>query len=713
MSKEPLVFFEIKIPKDNEYTIEQAQTLLGNLDLWEKKSLFFKNPIPFVLEIACIEQKIRFIIAFPESQAAFFQSQLLAQYKDALITQIDDYLADLDQGQFFTGQLSLARPWYLPIQTADQFQDVDPLSSVLATMSKNARPEDILACQFVLVPAGKKWQSGLASLASSGGPKDANGVASAHPQRDRIELKASHSGFKTNLRIVTNNEEALKALMGSFGSFSSPNGNYFVSKKPGVFSKEKFKKSIFQRESFGKGQILNSLEISSLWHLPTHLITLPNIAWGRQMISEAPDDLPIAEGLSSEEKKKITFVAKTEFKNKLTTFGVIRKDRERHVYVVGKTGTGKTTLLCNMAIEDIRKGEGVAVIDPHGDLIQTLLEYIPKNRINDVCYFNPSDPDFDYPLNILEVSNPAQKELVASGIVSIFYKLYSHSWGPRMEHILRNTLLTLTARDESTLGDVIRILTDKNFRRDIVDKLDDKNLINFWNREFETMSANMQQEAISPILNKVGQFVSSPLIRRVIGYRWSRVKIEDIMNNGKILLVDLSSGKIGEDNSALLGAMIITQIQLAAMNRSFIPERERKSFYLYVDEFQNFATQSFIRILSEARKFKLNLTVANRYMAQLDQEIQDAILGNVGTLMTFIVGAQDAQVLDKEFGKDFDVDDLVSLGKYQILIKMSINDRTSNPFSASTLPLPSCNNKNYDKIIKMSRAQFGRNRKKS
>ncbi len=712
MNKEPLVFFEIRISKGNEYTIEQAQALLSNLDLWKKKSLFLKKPVPFVLEIACIEQKIHFIVAFPQSQSTFLQSQLLAQYKDALITQIDDYLIDLDQDQFFVSQFSLARPWYLPIKTADQFQDVDPLSSVLATMSKNARPEDILACQFVLVPAGKKWQSGLADLALSGGPKDASGVASAHPQRDRIELKASHGGFKTYLRILANNEEALKALMGSFGSFSSPNGNYFVSKKPGLLSREKFKQSIFKREVFGKGQILNSLEISSLWHLPTQLITLPNIAWGRQMVSEAPDDLPVAEGLGIEEKKKITFLAKTEFKNKLTTFGVRRKDRERHVYVIGKTGTGKTTLLCNMAIEDIRKGEGVAVVDPHGDLIQTLLKYIPKNRINDVCYFNPSDPDFDYPLNIMEVSNPVQKELVASGIVSIFYKLYSHSWGPRMEHILRNTLLTLTEREESTLSDVIRILTDKKFRRDIVDKLEDRNLINFWNREFETMGDRMQQEAISPILNKVGQFVSSPLIRRVIGYRWSRVKIEEIMNSGKILLVDLSAGKIGEDNSALLGAMIITQIQLAAMNRSFITEEERKPFYLYVDEFQNFATQSFIRILSEARKFKLNLTVANQYMAQLDQEIQDAILGNVGTLMTFIIGAQDAQVLDKEFGKDFEVDDLVSLGKYQILLKMSINDRTSSPFLASTLPPPSCVNKNYDKIIRMSRAQFGRKRKK-
>jgi energy-coupling factor transporter ATP-binding protein EcfA2 len=711
MDKVSLSLLEIRIPKDNEYTVEQTQTLLSNLSLWQKRFLFFKKAVPISLEIVCLKQKIYFVVALPEDKAQFFQSQLLAQYKDALINPIDDYLGDVDLRNYHACQLTLARSWYLPLKTADQFRDVDPLSSVLATMAKNAKPEDRLLYQLILVPVKKKWQGGLLNLAATGGGKDQNGRFLPHPSKDQIELKASHAGFRTYLRLLTNSRETLDALSGSFGSFAAPKGNYLVAKKPNFLTRLRIIKGILSRSPSGKSQLLNNLEIASLWHLPTGLITLPNIAWGKKISSEPPDNLPIAEGLAREEKKQITFIGKTEFKNRLTTFGIKRPDRARHVYIVGKTGTGKSTLIANMAIEDIRKGEGVAVVDPHGDLIQILLQYIPKNRINDVCYFNPADPEYTYPLNLLEVNNLSQRELVASGIVSIFHKLYAHSWGPRLEHILRNTLLTLTAVPDTTLADVLKILTNSQFRHSVLDRLDDKSLLDFWKREFEPMGERLKQESISPILNKVGQFVSSPLIRQIISNPKSRVKVEEIMNEGKILLVDLSAGKIGEDNSALLGAMIITQIQLAAMNRVFQPEDKRKPFYLFVDEFQNFATRSFIRILSEARKYKLNLTVANQYMAQLDREIQDAILGNVGSLISFLVGAQDAQVLDKEFGNDFGTDDLVSLGKYQILLKLSIDGETSRPFYASTLPLPKCTNKNREKIIRVSRMQFGKMKK--
>ncbi len=704
-------FFEIRVPKDNEYTTEQTQALLSNLALWKKGFLFSKKGIPIILEITCIEQKIYFIVGVPLAQADFFQSQMLAQYKDCLISPAKDYLSKLDQDEFSALQLNLSRPWYLPLKTADQFDQVDPLSSVLATMAKNAKTEDILVFQLVLLPAGKKWQAGLVNLAATGGGKDENGRELQHPQKSEIELKATQAGFKSHLSLLSNNPTALEALAGSFGTFAHPAGNYLTTSKPGRLNRKKIIKAIFGREPLGKGQILNNLEIASLWHLPTALITLPNIAWGRKIVSEAPDNLPIAQGTSEEERQEITFIAKTEYKNQLMTFGIKKKDRSRHVYAIGKSGTGKTTLIANMAVEDIRKGEGVAVVDPHGDLISIILQYIPKNRINDVCYFNPADPEYTYPLNPLEVNNPSQRELVASGIVSIFHKLYGHSWGPRLEHILRNSLLTLTSAPDMTLADITRILTDKRFREKITEKLKDKTLKAFWRNEFDTMGERMRVEAISPILNKVGQFVTSPLIREVLAYPKSRVRIEDIMNQGKIILVDLSSGKIGEDNSALLGAMIITQIQLAAMNRVYIPEKERRDFYLYVDEFQNFATQAFIKVLSEARKFKLNLTVANQYMAQLDPEVQSAILGNVGSLITFLVGSNDAQVLDKEFGKEFDVDDLVSLGRFQVLMKLAIDWQTSNPFYAVTLPPPDCVNKNREKIIKMSRAQFGRKKK--
>ena len=343
---------------------------------------------------------------------------------------------------------------------------------------------------------------------------------------------------------------------------------------------------------------------------------------------------------------------------------------------------------------------------PHGDLSEILLDYIPSYRINDVCYLNPADKEHPFSINILEVTNPAQAELVASGIVSIFYKLYSYSWGPRLEYILRNTLLTLTQVPNATLVDVVRILTHKNYRMGVVEKLTDQVLQDFWTKEFEKMPDRLREEAINPILNKVGQFVSSPLIRGIIGQPHSTIDLEQIMNEGKILIVNLSQGRLGEDNSALLGAMIITKLQLAAMNRVNVPEEQRRDFYLYVDEFQNFATDSFIKILSEARKYRLNLCLANQYMAQIAEPVQKAILGNAGTLIAFLLGAEDAFILEKEFGEIFTQKNLVGLSNFQVIIKLAIDNLTSRPFFAYTLPLPKSVNQNREKVIKVSQERY-------
>ncbi len=699
---------EIRLPRHNEYSLESAQLLLTNLDWFQRHWLLWSRPETLALEIACWQQQIHFLAMVPPSRLDFFQSQLLAQYREATIVSEKDYLAAVNPETWQLRELRLARPWYLPLKTADQFNDNDPLSTVLATMAKNAQPDDIIAYQLILSPRRRRWQQKLITLAASGGGKDSLGHILPHPQKAQIELKASQPGFDVYLRLGSNNETALEALAGSFGSFSSPQGNYLIAKKLPFWRRKSLRQQFRRRRPGGKRQLLNNLEVASLWHLPGTQINLPNIAWGRQIVSEPPDNLPISASLDKDARRQTTFIGKTEFKNQLTIFGIKRADRGRHVYIIGKTGTGKSTLIANMAIEDIRKGEGVAVIDPHGDLIQTLLQYIPRQRLNDVCYFNPADPDYTYPLNLLEVGNKAQQELVASGIVSIFHKLYAHSWGPRLEHILRNTLLTLTGVPGATLADVPRILTETKFRRQIVSKIQSPTLRSFWQHEFEPMGDRLRQEAISPILNKVGQFVTSPLIRKIVSYSQSRVKIEEIMNQGKIILVDLSQGKIGEDNSALLGAMIITQIQLAAMNRAYMKESDRRPFYLYVDEFQDFATRSFIKILSEARKYKLNLTIANQYMAQLDPEVQSAILGNVGSLISFLVGAKDAQVLEKEFGREFDNEDLVALGRYQILLKLSIDGETSGSFYATTLPLPDCHNQQSGKVIRLSQQHCGK-----
>jgi DNA helicase HerA-like ATPase len=451
-------------------------------------------------------------------------------------------------------------------------------------------------------------------------------------------------------------------------------------------------------------------ELATLYHLPNEkLATIPNIAWGKTLLGEPPENLPVVtRDLELSAKKEINAFAKTTFKNAAAVYGIKRADRRRHMYVIGKTGTGKSTLLANMAINDLKNDEGLCVIDPHGDLVDHLLDYIPSRRINDVVYFDPADTDRTVKINLFEGENVAHRELIASGIVSIFQKLYAYSWGPRLEYILRNALLTLLQSKQARMSDIVDLLTNSKMREKIVSELNDDILKNFWIHEFDKLPDRQRMEAIAPILNKVGQFVSSPLVRDVVNASKSSFSIEDIMSQGKILLVNLSQGKLGEDNATLLGAMLITKIQLAAMGRVYTPEEERRDFYLYVDEFQNFATGSFNKILSEARKYRLNLILANQYIAQIPEDVQKAIFGNCGTMISFVMGAEDAQVFSKEFGDKYSQDDLVSLGRHQIVNKITIDNIVSRPFPAVTLAPASSNNKNREKVIRSSRERYAK-----
>ncbi len=389
---------------------------------------------------------------------------------------------------------------------------------------------------------------------------------------------------------------------------------------------------------------------------------------------------------SQNNQNDITFFAKTNFRNQERIFGIKQDDRRRHMYVIGKTGMGKTNLLENMAIQDIQKGHGVAFIDPHGDTAEKLIKAIPAHRINDVIYLNPADQDFPIAFNVMEKVDPEYQHLVASGLVGVFKKIWADSWGPRLEYILRNAILALLEYPGSTLLGVTRILVDKNYRARVVEKITDPVVRSFWVDEFSQWNDRVLQEVISPIQNKVGQFLSSSLIRNIVGQTASSFDIREVMDKQKILIVNLSKGRIGEDNGALLGAMVITKIQLAAMGRVDIPEDERKDFYLYVDEFQNFATESFANILSEARKYRLNLILANQYVTQIEETVRDAIFGNAGSIIAFRVGAMDAEFLEKEFEPVFMMNDVVNLPKYQIYLKLMIDGIAGDAFSATTLP---------------------------
>lgn len=416
----------------------------------------------------------------------------------------------------------------------------------------------------------------------------------------------------------------------------------------------------------------------------------------------------------------ITFFGETTFRNQRKKFGIKIDDRRRHVYVVGKTGMGKTEMVVNMAIQDIQQGRGVGFVDPHGEAAERLLDFIPAERINDVVYFNPADLDYPLAFNVMEKVETEHRHLVASGLMGVFKKIWPDVWSARMEYILNNAILALLEYPGTTLLGVNRMLADPDYRKKIVDKVTDPVVKSFWVNEFARYTQRYEVEATAAIQNKVGQFVSNPLIRNIIGQVKSSIDMRKIMDEGKILIANISKGKIGEDNSRLLGALVITKLQLAAMSRVDIPEEKRRDFYLYVDEFQNFATDAFINILSEARKYRLNLTLANQYLGQLEEmtpsgrytKVRDAVFGNVGTIVCFRVGAEDAEFLEKEFLPEFTLDDLVNLGKYNIYLKLMIDGLAGRPFSAETLsPFPKPEEINREKIIKVSRERYSTQRK--
>ncbi len=417
--------------------------------------------------------------------------------------------------------------------------------------------------------------------------------------------------------------------------------------------------------------ILAASELAGLVHLPTIYVKTPNTNWMMSKKFEPPHNLPLV----AQESATVTPIGRTNFRNMAREFGSRPDDRRRHFYVIGKTGMGKSTLLENMIFDDIAKGRGVGVIDPHGDLADKILDFIPKERTNDVILFSPSDVKHPVAFNLFENISRELAPVVAGGFVNIFKRMFEDSWGPRLEYILRNTVLTLLEVPGSTMLDITKILTNKDYREKISEKVKDPVLKKFWIEEFNAWTPKQMQEAVAPILNKVGQFLSSYMVRNMVAQPKNSFGLRWAMDKQKIVIMNLSKGLIGEDASNMLGAMLVTKFQIDAMSRADIAEKDRKDFYLYVDEFQNFATSSFATILSEARKYKLNLTMANQYIEQMSEEVRGAVFGNVGTLVTFQVGHEDAKVLAPALGNEELIlpDDLMNLAKYQIYTKFLID----------------------------------------
>lgn len=732
------------VPKTNDKTPLAAEHFFAALHGIYQQSLDFQEIVS--MEIAAVNGYVQFFFAVPEHLINFIEGQLYAQYPIVEVEKVDDYMQSVHtEGVHIAAtELTLNKSDVYPIKTFLNF-DVDPLASITGVLAEASGQEHIIV-QLLVRPSPSSWQekgihyvnqikSGKKPdekikeilkkrLLSATGhiakeifvgsqtttenkPPEIKLSAPEDAALKGIEEKITKLGFESLVRIAvvspdeSSAERKLHSTVGAFRQFNTNNMNSF---EAGDIIKDK---SIIQdliRRYFKKGYVLNIEELASLFHLPNTSVETPRLTWSGSKKGEPPTSLPIV----ADSDEDITKFGETNFRGHYEPFGIKQQDRSLHMYAIGKTGTGKSTMLENMIIDDMRKGRGVAVVDPHGDLIKKILDFIPKERVDDVIFFNPADREFPVAFNILENVDPDLKNIVASGVVGIFKKIFGESWGPRLEYILRNTVLALLDYPNATMLGILRVLNDQSYRLRVIEKIKDPVIRDFFINEFEKYDQKFRSEAIAPIQNKVGQFLSSSTIRNIVGQPKSSFSLEEIMDNKKILLLDLSIGKIGEDNSALLGAMMITKMQLSAMSRANLPPEQRVPFYLFVDEFQNFATDSFAVILSEARKYKLNLIMTNQYIAQMPEPVASAIFGNVGTLISFRVGAGDAAALEQEVAPVFTANDLVNLDNYHIYLKMAVDGVTTTPFSARTLQPASEPDGLTEEVTNKSREKYGK-----
>ena len=685
-------------------------------------------------EIAVRQKRIGFFVWVPNYLKDYVEEQIYAQYPTVHISEVEDYARYREDDQYpvqLVTELKFTGNNALPIKTFQSFE-VDPLAAITATLAKFTEDEEAWL-QLLIRPAASNWHKNseryIAGIKNRGGTST-TGLMSAlwkppetkteavklsdyeQTRASAAEEKSQKLAFETQLRIVyrgrTNQAQAqlqMQSIIASYKQFSSTYLNGFEAKR---VMNDPFLVAHFRAREFNRlGFICNIEEVATLYHLPHTNVETPFILWATAQTAEPPANLPV---VTPEVQGSLSPIAATNFRGHNTMFGMPRSDRGRHLYIIGQTGTGKSGMLELLTISDIYSPYGFAVIDPHGDYAQAILKRIPAERAADVVYFNPADTDYPMGFNPLEVYDPKLKTHTCSELIGVIKRIFENSWGPRLEYILRYSILALLDYPDATMLDITRILTEKKFRSDVLKHVVDPVVRNFWTIEFASWNEKFMTEAVAPILNKVGAFTANPLIRNIIGQPKSSFNVRQIMDERKILIVNLSRGLVGEDNAALLGALLVTKVQMAAMSRADIPGEQRTPFYLYVDEFQNFATDSFATILSEARKYGLNLTVANQYTAQMMQEVKDAVFGNVGSIICFRTSADDARGMLKYFEPKFTDYDLVHMHNRHFAISMTIEGEKVPAFSAISLNLPPFGEDYGPHIIANSRARYAASR---
>jgi hypothetical protein len=713
-----LVTLLVAVPQDNEIKIDAMEQIINSMSSMYKSAKFkflqMFNSQPFAsLEIIGTNEDIRFYISIPQNYQDLVEKQIYSIYNGADIKVVDEPNIYCEDGCVEYSWLTLKKNSYYPLKTYKEIP-TDPLSSVTSALSKLNQNESV-AIQLVISPTDGSWAKSGKGFISSTKKSESNPEKASYKvdakQLESMDNKCSKPGFETALRIVAvaPNKEIAKMnisnIKACFGQLESP-WNKLSSKKIRF-------KTLFMEDFIYKYQvifwqkhktILSSDEIASIFHFPSKVIETPNIYWLKTKKAAAPIDSP-QEGM---------YIGDNIYRGVNKKFCMNTTDRQRHFYIVGQTGVGKSWLLADMALQDIKAGRGVCFIDPH-DTFESILERIPPERVDDVIYFDPSMTDRPMGFNVMECERDDQKDFVTSSIINLMYKLYdpykTGIVGPRFEHAIRNIMLTVMSEPGATFIEIVRCLTDPAYVQELLPKVNDPMVRRYWTDQIANTNDFHKSEVLDYIVSKFGRFITNTMMRNIIGQSTSSFNFRQAMDEGKILIINLAKGTIGEENSAFLGLVLIPKILIAAMSRQDVPESMRKDFYLYVDEFQNFATQDFAVILSEARKYHLNLTVANQFISQMDDEVKNAVFGNVGTITSFRLGISDAAFLQKQFSPTFSEHDLLNLGTGEIYMKTLVDGVPKTPFSlrvaASEKKKPG-NPKMAEMIKRLSALKYGR-----
>ncbi|HRN96058.1 MAG TPA: type IV secretion system DNA-binding domain-containing protein [Candidatus Levybacteria bacterium] len=680
-----MAHLEIRLPRDNEIKIDAAEQMFASfasIKTAKGRLKFFKVPDSITFEIVARPQDVRFYVSVPKKLLDLVEKQIHGSYPDAQIEEVEEYnIFENPDGKVAYTMLKLDEADHKPIRT---FKDlpVDPLSTFASTLGKMQEGE-AAAIQIIITPADSSWKSGGRSHISDTKKQEADPETAKYSvdqkELEAVDQKMTKAAFETFIRIVavSSTEESADAHLGNIVSaFTQFSGYNSFTKDKMRWTNGFFMVDFIYRylPLWGHGSILNTEELATLFHFPNKSVDSPSIHWMKSRLAPAPANVPTT-GM---------YVGKSIYRGISKPIYLQRSDRRRHMYIIGKTGVGKSEFLKDMILQDIRNGEGVCFIDPH-DTIDQILPLIPPERAEDVILFDPSDTTRPMGLNMIEASTEEQKHFMVASVLGLMYKLFDpHQTGiigPRFEHAVRNAMLTVMAEEGNTFIEVVRILTDPSFVQELLPKVNDPMVRRYWTDQIAQTSDFHKSETLDYIVSKFGRFVTNKMMRNMIGQSVSAFNFRQVMDEKKILFVSLAKGKIGEENSNFLGLVLVPKLLSAAMSRQDMHQDERKDFYLYVDEFQNFATPDFATILSEARKYRLNLTVANQFIGQMDEDIKNAIFGNVGTIVSFRVGVTDANYLQHEFQPNITEGDLINVERYHAYVKTQINEEPVPPFS--------------------------------